>query len=497
MASSIAVLAAVWWLSRGGDPRAGVSAPPWRIETGAASIDSSARLVAIEASTEASSERESPRAAEEAAVVIRSIESGIPLAGALVRSVRLDDGRASSASSGSDGVCPLDPGHYVLEVRAAGHLPRREMLSLRDGRQVLELRPSSRVILEFRDEQGLPVPSVGLRLFVDGFPGTIERRLARWSSLLDGAWPAGPLDPEEVLALFHDVRDAWTFEERLSGSDGRATWTDVPPEVELTAVVTTDHLLELLPPLPLRVARVDSLRTRVRLERIEPMCAGPGEDVHIAARVLATASISGRAASRARIRVTHLPLHPRTRALIGRGLIDVESHARDDGTFDLAGLRPGDKHLSASWSEGHVHVFVFRSLDLAAAEHLDLGQLVPDDTLVRCRVRCVAEDGSEVPVAEVLYEDHRNARITLARRGGSLDSMELAAPITVPVGEPFELHGLPDGEYRVAIELADTQGANSLTPYAVRQHPPTSRTPLVVRGCAIETVEFDLPVAKR
>jgi hypothetical protein len=273
-------------------------------------------------------------------------------------------------------------------------------------------------------------------------------------------------------------------------------WADVPPDRGLVVAITTGHLVELLP--SLRVNQPDAGRTDVRPMTIGFLRTAPGEVVRIAARVLTTASISGVAGPGAQVRLSLQELEPGNTTAIARTLSDFETLADNLGSFEIAGLKPGRKHLRSTWSVGSTHVIASRSFDLAPAEHLDLGQLLPIDTLVRCSVRFTADDGREVPVTDVLGDGRGSATLTVLRRNTNLEPTEVrrfGAQFVVSLGEPFELHGLPEGEFRVMFDHAGPAVPAS-TRFRIKSWRVTHDT-LVVRSGSSESVEFEMLVTRR
>jgi hypothetical protein len=233
----------------------------------------------------------------------------------------------------------------------------------------------------------------------------------------------------------------------------------------------------------------------VRLRTIS-LRTSPGEVLRIAARVLTGASISGVAGPRAQVRLSHQDLEL-GEPTSGRSLTDSKTSADELGSFEIADLKPGRKHLRSTWTVGSTHVIASRSFDLAPAEHLDLGQIVPLDTLVRCRTRFTT-DGCEVPVAEVLGDGPGSVAVTVARRNTNLDSMAFGSfgtQFVVPLGEPFELHGLMEGEYRVMFDHAGP-ALSPATRFRIKTWR-VSHDKLVVRGRTSGPIEFDLLVERR
>ncbi|MEW6072405.1 MAG: hypothetical protein AB1726_07380 [Planctomycetota bacterium] len=429
---------------------------------------------------------------ESVGVVVLDEATGAPLARAVVDACPLLDpstvipdlvraltgGRGPERTSlvtNRDGVAWLPSGGgWEVIARADGHIPRIEIGEFGSQGLVLRLRPAAALELVFRDPQGEPVEGVEAVALPPRAPGEewgndwgfelrewqaheqeIRDRLAAGAELPDSRASSPPgLGPgmAELLGIL-TLR-------RRSDSEGRITWSDLPPGEGWRWALASRHHAALRPEYERPRVSFKPDGAVVRHAGIPTRISGPislqaGEPTGI--EVLVTPGIAawGRIVPAA----PGFTERPVIRLLASREVVspggiavrerEHETNARADaeGRFLLENLSPGEKLLRATWVEGEAqHCFASLEFALVEGESMDLGDLrAQAGTDLLLEIRVVDEAGETLDPAG-LFDRPEKARVMVHLSAGTVrvsPARKTSEVLEVPLNEVITLAGLP------------------------------------------------------
>jgi hypothetical protein len=363
----------------------------------------------------------SPRADEDSGVRVRLLREidGAPLADARVEylsvsrwsffglwgGTNVERGEARSNASGD--VQLPDTGEYVLRVKHGDEPLVGGAVEVERAGQAIATAAFGALDVAVSTASGAPAGGVGLQLlfgdwksrwFFEEFaketrelqdcfelsdaqlaftplPSSFEWNSTRSFLRLKGASAA------ELLPL------AGLGEPRFTDATGVAHWSHVPAGWSLRAVVTTATPIRA----PAAPMEQDAQRIQVvndtGLDESLPVAVTAGETARLELELENVCEVVGRVldgghpwSGALEVRLKHsLPIGPFQIKLHQEGAALCDA----DGRFAFSGIRPGAKTLEIEWrtASGEL-VSIERRFDVAADQALDLGTIVPADTLV-------------------------------------------------------------------------------------------------------------------
>lgn len=361
--------------------------------------------------------------------------------GTAIRESRTDpSGRALLSIEGRGG----------MAITAPGYVPLRGRLTFKKGEYVVPMTPTGGVELTFSRPSAEPVPDVDVELI-----------------------PSAPEPPmvelEEVVEMPELLVKDIEWKSR-SGSDGAARWKGLPPGLEYQWHVLSPVLVEDLDAPAPPGQRIEVTRRGFAIEDDgHPRKAGfsgsfqvqPGQVTRLKARVLVGASVVGAlplsqaaAAKNALVKIFHRKDYT---APTGSRMVayDLDGQMKPDpsGEFRFLALRPGMKRVTAYWRQGDTHFhFSHVNFELLPAETKNLGTMTATTgSTVNALVRI---EGEEFLPPEARNREFRAfVGMTNAPPKPHGPGLTISHLFDVPIGRPFFLHGLMDGDLMLDAQL--------------------------------------------
>jgi len=503
VAALLALLSALWFAVQlaDGDERQGAQAQAVASHEGAATAAVTNEQDSANASAPNASDRVPVRASSSAddgsGVRVRLLREvdGAPLQGARVEYLSLtrwsffglwggtnvERGEARSNASGD--VRLPDTGEYVLRVKHGDEPPIGGAVEVERAGQTITTTAFGALDVAVSTASGAPASGVSLQLlFGDGqsrwffeevakdarelhdcfelsdaqleftpLPSSLEWNSTRSFLRLKGASAA------ELLPL------AGLGEPRFTDAAGVAHWSHVPAGWSVRAVVTTGTPIRA----PAAPTEQDAQRIQILkdtgLDESLPVAVKASETARLELELENVCDVVGRVldgghpwSGALEVRLKHsLPIGP------GQTKLHQESAAScgADGRFAFSGIRPGAKTLEIEWltASGEL-VSIERRFDVAADQALDLGTIVPADTLVEFTVVAVDARGVQLDANAVLTWEALDASKPAHERALSAEAhlrskehSRLRA-FDVPFGGSLRVRGLEPDTWRASVQ---------------------------------------------
>lgn len=402
----------------------------------------------------------------------------------------------------TDGIGRLPkPGVWHLEVTSPGHVRREFGGQVNPGELVLELERAGVVEVEVRTETGVAVEGVEVVLvpplkagkpFSQDWRGWVvaefdsqkrhqlRRHAARLRQGLD--WPVDPIDPmrqDEGLALGGGrVLSTRHGEAMAAGGwlartdrEGRARWVGLPPDSGYRVGWLETERALMAPHHEFEPYAFEDGRWALRGREIEDVTASLEVQSDAAASVSITvfreASLYGwidtgdtQLQTPSVVKLFHRSLRSAPGAS-DLALVQMETAVVPTvaGQFEIHGLEPGKKRISAHWSTRRGHMsFGSLEFEIEAGESRNLGLLRAQSGYEQT-VHLVLRDGtgaellpSEVFAPGAVVEVALGIDTLSEPRGlpGSLSEI-----VSVPLGESVVLTGLPPGRLYLRARMGD------------------------------------------
>lgn len=447
VAALLALLSALWFAVQfaDGDELQGAQTQAVVSREGAALAAGAEQQAAADAAAPSASERapvsSSPRADNDSGVRVRLVRDvyGAPLADARVEylsvtrwsvfglwgGTNIERGEARSNASGD--VQLPDTGEYVLRVKHGDEPLLGGAVKLERAGQTITAAAFGALDVAVSTASGAPARGVGLQLmFGDSSSRWMSEDFAKqirelqdcferpepevaptavslgffWRTLRTMLRTSGAAAPE-LLAL--EALD----EPRFTDASGVAHWPHVPAGWSVRAVVTTGTPIRApAAPTEQNAQRSQALRD-TGLDQSPPVAVRAGETARLELELENVCAVVGRVldgghpwSGALEVRLKHsVPTGPFEAVLHKERTVPCGA----DGRFAFVGVRPGAKVLEIEWrtTSGEL-VSIERRFDVAANQALDLGTIVPADTLVEFTAVAVDARGAQLDAGALL-----------------------------------------------------------------------------------------------
>lgn len=502
VAALLALLSALWFAVQlaDGDELQGAQAQALVSREGAALATGAEQQASADAAAPSASVRapvsSSPRVDADSGVRVRLVRDvdGAPLADARVEYLSLtrwsffglwggtniERGEARSNASGD--VRLPDTGEYVLRVKHGDEPPIGGAVEVERAGQTITTTAFGALDVAVSTASGAPASGVSLQLlFGDGQSRWFFEEVAKDArelhdcfELSDAQLEFTPLrssfewnstrsflrlkgaSAAELLPL------AGLGEPRLTDASGVAHWPHVPAGWSVRAVVTTATPIRA----PAAPTEQDAQRIQVLkdtgLDESLPVAVMAAETARLELELENVCEVLGRvldgghpSSGALEVRLKHsLSIGP------GQARLHTEGAAScgADGRFAFSSVRPGAKTLEIEWrtASGEL-VSIERRFDVAADQPLDLGTIVPADTLVEFKAVAVDALGVQLDADALLAwealdasapADTRPLPVEVHLRGETHSRLRA---FDVPLGSSLRVRGLEPDTWRASV----------------------------------------------
>lgn len=502
VAALLALLSALWIAVQfaGSDELQGAQTQAVATHEGAALAAGAERQASADAAPVSASERSavsaSPRVDEDSGVRVRLLRDvdGATLADARVEYVRvtrwtilglwggahLERGEARTNASGD--VQLPDTGEYVLRVKHSDEPLIGGAVKVERAGQTIATTAFGALDVAVSTASGAPASGVGLQLAL-GDSGSrwmcedfaqqmhelqdcfalpeaqvtskVSSAAFKWRALRSMMRASGA-SAAELLPL------AGLGEPRFTDAAGVAHWSHVPAGWSVRAVVTTGTPIRA----PAAPTEQDAQRSQALrdtgLDQSPPVAVKAGETARLELELEDVCAVVGRVldgghpwSGALEVRLKHsVPTGPFEAVLHKERTVPCGA----DGRFAFAGVRPGAKLLEIEWRTPNGElVSLERRFDVAADQALDLGTIVPADTLVEFTAVALDARGVQLDANALLTWEALDASAPADTRPLSVEAhlrgekhSRLRA-FDVPFGSSLRVRGLEPDTWNASV----------------------------------------------
>jgi RNA polymerase sigma-70 factor (ECF subfamily) len=447
VAALLALLSALWFAVQlaDGDELQGAQAQALVSREGAALAAGAEQQASADAAAPSASVRapvsSSPRADNDSGVRVRLVREvdGAPLADARVEYLSLtrwsffglwggtniERGEARSNASGD--VRLPDTGEYVLRVKHGDEPPIGGAVEVERAGQTVTTTAFGALDVAVSTASGAPASGVSLQLlFGDGQSRWFFEEVAKDARELHDCFELSDAQLEFTpLTSSFEWNSTRSFlrlkgasaaellplaglgEPRFTDASGVAHWPHVPAGWSVRAVATSGASIQSpAAPTEQDAQRIQALRD-TGLDESLPVAVKAAEAARLELKLENVCEVVGRVldgghpwSGALEVRLKHsVPTGPFEAVLHKERAVPCGA----DGRFAFPGIRPGAKTLEIEWlTAGGELVSIERRFDVAADQALDLGTIVPADTLVEFTAVAVDARGVQLDADALL-----------------------------------------------------------------------------------------------